>query len=133
MDRLLVRFGLFISLVIIGIAIILFTANRQGESVTPQFVIPGADAQQAPALMESYGCGSCHVIPGVQGLGGTVGPRLDHFAYQSYIAGQYANIPDNLIAWLENPQQMIPGNAMPNLNVTDQAARDMAAYLYTLK
>ncbi|MHB8627469.1 MAG: c-type cytochrome [Aggregatilineales bacterium] len=133
MDRIMVRFALFVSMVIIGIAIILFTVNRQGESVAPQFVIPGADAKQAPALMESYGCGSCHYIPGVQGLGGTVGPRLDHFATQSYIAGQFANLPDNLIAWIENPQQMLPNNAMPNLNVSEQAARDMAAYLYTLR
>jgi cytochrome c1 len=32
-----------------------------------------------------------------------------------------------------NPQSVEPGTAMPNLNVNEAAARDMAAYLYTLR
>jgi cytochrome c1 len=47
-----------------------------------------------------------------------------------YIGGQLANTPDNLIAWLQDPQHFAPGTAMPNLLITEPAARDMAAYLY---
>jgi cytochrome c1 len=55
------------------------------------------------------------------------------FARRAYIAGQLANQPDNLIRWLQDPQAVEPGTAMPKLGVVPQVARDMAAYLYTLR
>jgi cytochrome c1 len=120
-------------IVVLGAAFILFSESRRGEPVMPQYVIVGADAQQGPSAIQRYGCGSCHTIPGVSGAVGLVGPSLDHFGSHSYIAGQYPNVPENLVAWIENPQMMVPGNAMPNLAVSDASARDIAAYLYTLR
>jgi cytochrome c1 len=38
-----------------------------------------------------------------------------------------------LITWLRDPQAIVPGNAMPNMGLQDQQARDIAAYLYTLQ
>jgi cytochrome c1 len=38
-----------------------------------------------------------------------------------------------MIAWLRNPQKILPGNAMPDMQLTQEQARDIAAYLYTLK
>jgi hypothetical protein len=32
-----------------------------------------------------------------------------------------------------HPQKIIPGNAMPDMNVTSRDAYDIAAYLYTLR
>jgi cytochrome c1 len=49
------------------------------------------------------------------------------------IAGVVANTPADLIAWLRNPQAVIPGNAMPDMDLSEQQARDVAAYLYTLR
>ena len=43
------------------------------------------------------------------------------------------NNPENLVTWLRDPQQVVPGNAMPDLGLTDQQARDIAAYLYKLR
>lgn len=80
-----------------------------------------------------YGCGSCHLIPGVPGADGLVGPPLQHFNQRGYIAGQLANTPDNLVRWLRNPQEVEPGTAMPNLGVTDEDARNIAAYLMGLQ
>jgi cytochrome c1 len=37
------------------------------------------------------------------------------------------------LRWLQVPQEIEPGSVMPNLDVTEQAARDMSAYLYTLR
>ena len=37
-----------------------------------------------------------------------------------------------LVAWLRDPPAISPGTAMPNLDLTEAQARDMAAYLYTL-
>jgi hypothetical protein len=50
-----------------------------------------------------------------------------------YIAGILRNTPDALIAWLRNPQTVVPGNAMPNMGLSESDARDIAAYLYTLR
>ncbi|MCL5026819.1 MAG: c-type cytochrome [Chloroflexi bacterium] len=83
--------------------------------------------------MTKYNCGACHVIPGVQGATGTVGPALTHFGSSDDIADDGENTPDNLIKWLMNPQSLKPGTTMPNVGVTEADARDMAAFLYTLK
>jgi cytochrome c1 len=50
----------------------------------------------------------------------------------TFVAGLLRNEPDNLLRWLRQPQSLIPGNAMPDTGLTDQQARDIAAYLYTL-
>ena len=120
-------------IIVIGAAIILVNAGRGTEPVMPQHTIVDADPAQGVIEIQQYGCGSCHAIPGVSGSTRQVGPSLEHFGSRSYIAGQFANVPENLVPWIENAQAMIPGNAMPNLNVSDQAARNMAAYLYTLR
>ena len=39
----------------------------------------------------------------------------------------------NMIRWIQRPQDVDPKNVMPNMGVTDQDARDIAAYLYTLR
>ena len=81
-------------------------------------------------LIASYGCGSCHSIPGVPMANAIVGPSLDRFYERSYIAGRLPNTWENLVEWIENPQQVKPGTAMPNLGVAQDEALDIAAYLY---
>ncbi len=81
-------------------------------------------------LIAAYGCGSCHSIPGVPGADATLGPSLDHFYDHSYIAGRLPNTWNNLVQWIQNPQEVKPGTAMPNLGVTQDQAFDIAAYLY---
>lgn len=85
------------------------------------------------ALIQSYGCGSCHVIPGIRTARGMVGPPLFYYSRRTIIAGELPNTPDNLVRWIENPPAIEPGTAMPNLGVTDSQAHDIAAYLYTLR
>jgi cytochrome c2 len=96
-----------------------------------ELVVAG-DPEQGREAIYAYGCGSCHQIPGVPSANATVGPPLENWANRYYIAGTLTNTPDNLITWIRNPQGIEPGTAMPNLDVTEQEARDMAAYLYTL-
>jgi cytochrome c1 len=91
----------------------------------------GARASRAPAEIAAYGCGSCHTIAGVSGANADIGPELRHFADRRYIAGRLPNTAPNLIRWIRSPQQVDPGNVMPDLNVSDQDARDIAAYLYS--
>jgi cytochrome c len=99
----------------------------------PQRVMPGAHPEQAPAAMRRYGCISCHTIPGVQGARAKVGPSLDKLRERQFIAGRFPNEPDMLIRWIQDPRGMKPNTAMPNMGVTDEDARNMAAYIYGLK
>lgn len=80
-----------------------------------------------------YGCGSCHSIPGISGATGRVGPPLNGIATRTYVAGMLQNTPANLEHWIENPQSVVPNNAMPNLGLSHQDAIDIAGYLYTLR
>jgi cytochrome c2 len=91
------------------------------------------DADRGRELIASVGCGACHLIPGVPGAKGAVGPPLQGVASRTIIAGVLPNTPENLIHWIEAPQGFVPGNAMPNLELTDHDARDIAAYLETLR
>ncbi|HEX7088495.1 MAG TPA: c-type cytochrome [Longimicrobiales bacterium] len=96
-------------------------------------VVPGGDAERGAALLAAYGCGACHAIPGVRGADALVGPPLTGWAERRYIAGSLVNTPENLMRWIMTPQAIEPGTAMPDLGVGEAAARDMAAYLFTLR
>jgi len=99
----------------------------------PQRAVRGGDVERGKALIRQYGCGSCHAIPGLSGANGQVGPPLDHWSRRVYIAGEVPNTLDFLIRWIEMPQAIEPETAMPNLRVSEGEARDIAAYLYTLR
>jgi cytochrome c len=105
-------------------------SSTPGREPPPQ--VPGGNPARGSDLIQELGCGSCHVIPGVRGAVGTVGPPLEHWVERGFIAGQLPNNADNLIRWIMDPQAVEPGTAMPNLHVTEQQASDIAAYLYTL-
>jgi cytochrome c2 len=94
--------------------------------------IAGAEPERGRLVMREHGCGSCHVIPGVQGAVSWVGPPLTEWARRGYVAGRLPNAPEHLVAWLRDPQAISPGSAMPNLGLTEAEARDAAAYLFTL-
>ncbi|WP_158266867.1 cytochrome c oxidase assembly protein [Alsobacter soli] len=91
------------------------------------------DAKKGAALIADIGCGSCHTIPGVGGADGLVGPPLAQMGQRVYIAGMLRNTPENMVLWLRNPQAVVPGNVMPNMRLSETDARDIAAYLATLR
>jgi cytochrome c len=122
--------ALLIPFVALAIAIAVLAAYR--TPVQSSAVVPGGDAQQGRALLQSWGCGSCHTIPGVDGADGKVGPNLSEVGLHSFIAGHLQNTPDNMVEWIMHPQQIAPGNGMPDTNVPESIARNMAAYLYSL-
>lgn len=97
----------------------------------PQTVADG-DAERGRTVIDDYGCGACHNVPGVPGADAYVGPPLDRFGTRAYIAGQLSNDQDNLVDWIMNPQDVEPGTAMPDLGVTRRDAVDMSAYLLSL-
>jgi cytochrome c1 len=105
------------------------------ESRVRTFAEHGAGGQvsRAEDTFARYGCGGCHEIPGLSGASGKVGPSLDGFGGRTAVAGVLPNQPDSLALWIREPQKVKPGTGMPNQGVSDGEARDMAAYLYTLR
>jgi cytochrome c len=94
--------------------------------------VPGASVSAGKSLIAHYGCGACHQIGGLDSANGHVGPSLKNFQKSiPFIVGKLPNTPDNVARWIENPQAILPQGIMPNLGVTPQEARDIAAYLYT--
>jgi mono/diheme cytochrome c family protein len=91
-----------------------------------------ASAQRGRDAMHQYACSACHDVPGLTGPRTRVGPRLEGFASRALVAGKLPRTTDNIVRWLRHTQQVKPGTAMPELGVTEQDARDMAAYLETL-
>ncbi|MBI0475761.1 cytochrome C [Sphingomonas sp. MA1305] len=111
---------------------IMFAQGRTRTRIMADQVSDGSNRAGREA-MAAYGCGSCHVIPGIAGATGQVGPDLGKVAVRATIAGKFPNDPATMARWLRHPQAMIPGSAMPEQGVTERDARDMTAYLYTLK
>jgi cytochrome c2 len=99
--------------------------RRKAEALT------GGKVERGELAFAKYGCGGCHTASGLPQANGTVGPPMDGVGARGIIGGRLENKPDNLEQWIENPQKISPGTAMPNLGVTPADARDIAAYLYT--
>jgi mono/diheme cytochrome c family protein len=97
--------------------------------------VDDGDASRGLALVAggSYGCAACHAIPGIRFPKGNVGPPLDGMAGRSLIAGHLPNKPGVLVAFLQDPPALAPQTGMPNVGLSIEQARDIAAYLYTLE
>lgn len=93
--------------------------------------VSGGEPGRAPELIRRYGCGGCHTIPGIPGADGQVGPPLSDIIHRVYIGGVASNSPDQLVQWLVAPQEMSPHSAMPATGITEEEAKDVAAYLYS--
>jgi mono/diheme cytochrome c family protein len=94
---------------------------------------PEGAVERGRGAIQQYACATCHVIPGIRGPEAQVGPNLDGIASRIYLAGVLQNTPDDMTRWLRHPQRIKPLSAMPELGVTERDARDIAAYLYTLR
>jgi cytochrome c2 len=96
-------------------------------------IATGGDPQQGKQIIRSYGCGACHIIPGIRTARGLVGPPLFDFGDRTMIAGELPNTPPNLVRWIRNPKAIEPKTAMPDLGLSKQQATNAAAYLFTLR
>jgi len=106
---------------------------RDDERRAEAIALTGGDPDRGRALLRTYGCASCHTIPGVDGASGLVGPPLAGIASRSYIGGVLPNTPQNMIRWIEDPKKVDSLTAMPDVGVSAPDARRIAAYLYTLR
>ena len=107
------------------------SAHERSQLRTHAADVTAGDPSRGAAMFIQYGCGSCHGVKHVRKASGGVGPPLDGIAVREVVAGKLSNTPDNLEKWIRDPQQVSPGTAMPDLNVGERDARDIAAFLYT--
>jgi cytochrome c2 len=112
---------------------VLLAACGDSNPVEAQTLSAPGDVKSGRQLIHDFGCGSCHTIPGINEADAMVGPPLNAWSRRIYIAGLLRNTPPNLATWIQHPQQIVPGNAMPDMGITQRQAQDIAAYLYTLR
>lgn len=115
---------------IAAIVVVGYQGNREKVAF---HVATGGQPKHGKQVILQKNCGSCHTIPGVTGAEGVVGPPLFFFSRRTFIAGELPNTPENLALWIRSPQSVNPKTAMPNLGVSEEEAKDVAAYLYTLR
>lgn len=96
-------------------------------------VVRAADPGVGRHLVAQYMCETCHQIPGVAGADRSVGPPLGGIADRTFIGGVLGNTPENMVRWLRDPQRFDPASAMPDLHMSESDARDIAAFLATLR
>jgi cytochrome c oxidase subunit 2 len=101
-----------------------YDAWRRGERITPP-----ADTAVARIVL-AHGCGACHSLRGQ--MNGTAAPDLTHVARRTTLAaGVLVNNPDNLRAWLINPDAIKPGTLMPRMELSAPDIERLVSYLET--
>ena len=83
-------------------------------------------------IFETEACMNCHTVAGTAAQG-TFGPDLTHLMSRATIAsGAVANTPENLRAWIQDPNTFKPGALMPAMQLSNQQIDEVVAYLLTL-
>lgn len=96
--------------------------------------------QQEPAATEASAvpfltsaCIACHTVQGTAARG-KLGPDLTHLMSRPQLAAyDLPNTPQNLRAWIENPEVFKSSSRMPAAHLPGQKLDGIAAYLSTLK
>jgi len=130
----LVLIGILVVLVLCAAATYAYQQLRQdAEQRQAAMAVTDGNPERGAQLIVHYGCAGCHSIPGIAGATGQVGPDLTGFARRPYVAGVTTNTVDHLVAFIVNPQSVDPQSAMPRTGITAGEARDVAAYLYSIR
>jgi cytochrome c oxidase subunit II len=94
---------------------------------------PAARSTGAGAKVFAENCASCHAIRGTDAHGRT-GPDLTHVMSRETLAAlAIPNTRADLRRWIEDPQDVKPGNQMPALPLSSRQLDQVTAYLETLR
>jgi cytochrome c oxidase subunit 2 len=103
------------------------------DMTSPAPPATGAAAATGLHLFMADQCASCHQIRGTS-ASGTVGPDLTHLASRRTLAAAtIPNVPGELERWILNPQNIKPGDRMPDLGLPRSQVKDIVTYLDGLK
>lgn len=101
--------------------------NQQKTAVDDPSVAEGRH------IFETEACVNCHTVSGTAAKG-KYGPDLTHLMSRATIAaGAAANTPENLRAWIKDPDTFKPGAHMPAMKLSDEQIGQVVAYLDTLR
>ena len=85
-----------------------------------------AEQQLGAKIYQDRICTNCHIR--------NVGPDLTHVASRRTLAaGVLDNTPENLAAWLHDPNRYKPGSNMPDFRLSEAEVKALVAYLETQK
>jgi cytochrome c oxidase subunit II len=111
-------------------AFAMWDKSELGGPATP----PANDqlAVQGAQYFATSPCTTCHTVDGVSK--GYIGPNLTHFGSRTTLAaGVLKNDPENVAAWITDPQKIKPGAYMPGLVLPGPKLNALVAYLESLK
>ena len=118
------------------------TSVEAATNALPTNATPAASAQdntsaitpqQGRRVFEEQACMNCHTIAGTA-ANGRYGPDLTHLMSRDTLgSGIVPNGPQNLLAWIVDPNNMKPGTLMPAMHLTDVQNKQLVAYLTTLR
>jgi cytochrome c len=123
------RIVLYVALVCLW----LLLAGCGAEARERAAAVTGGNPSAGAQAIERHGCGACHTIPGIPSAHGLAGPPLSGIGKRLYVAGELPNTPENLMHWIRHPREVNDRTVMPELGVTAEEARDIAALLYSLE
>lgn len=118
------------------ILLLALACNRDeaARSATPSPAPPAGNAERGRVLAGQFGCNVCHIVPGVEGAQGSLGPSLAGIASRPAISfNTVRNTPENLAKFIQEPASLNPQSSMPPVGVSESDAKDIAAFLLTLK
>ena len=94
------------------------------------------DVARGKELVDTRGCGSCHAMSGATIAASpiTVTMPPDRLALAMRLAPDLGHVRDRyrrdrLAAWLHEPSSVYEGTLMPDMHLSPQEARDIAAFL----
>jgi mono/diheme cytochrome c family protein/uncharacterized coiled-coil protein SlyX len=91
----------------------------------------GGVPSKGKQLVETIGCKGCHVVGNDLRMRNERGTSYDIAPELTWVAGKVN--ADWLYDWLKNPRHYHVNTRMPSLRLTDAEARDIVAYLLSLK
>lgn len=106
-------------------------AASAGETCPRPTTAKAYTRERAHIMFRQYACDNCHIIGGMVGPKTHIGPSLEYWRERKYIGGILPNTHDNLVRWIVAPQDFSPHTMMPDLDVIEPHAQQMARYLMT--
>jgi cytochrome c oxidase subunit II len=114
------------------IRVVVESADDFSRWVEHQKAAP-ATGQPGEKLFLNLSCVNCHTVAGTSAKG-TFGPDLTHLmSRQTLGSGVMQNTAEHLRHWIRDPQDVKPGNLMPNMQLSDREVDQVREYLTTLE
>jgi sulfur oxidation c-type cytochrome SoxX len=99
-------------------ALVAFLLQPRGRLALDRVDFSKADTEKGGEVFRRSRCVTCHEV---NGRGGTLGPALTHVGAKASREWLYS--------WIRDPHRFQPKTLMPRFRLTDEEARDLAAYL----